>query len=78
MYPSPVQNTIYFATYCDKRTGQQSHTGRNSGKTARSLSQFLVDCPHAPARRQIFHRKSWRWSLSMRPEHTSALLKWIF
>ena len=37
-----------FATYCDKRTGQQSHTGRNSGKTARSLSQFLVDCPHAP------------------------------
>ena len=37
-----------FATYCDKRTGQQSHTGRDSGETARSLSQFLVDSPHAP------------------------------
>ena len=35
-----------FITYCDKRTGQQSHTGRDSGKVARSLSQFLVDCPH--------------------------------
>ena len=37
-----------FVTYCDQRTGQQSHTGRTSGNTARSLSQFLVDCPHPP------------------------------
>ena len=35
-----------FVTYCDKRTGQQSHTGRDSGNVSRSLSQFLVDCPH--------------------------------
>ena len=35
-----------FVTYCDKRTGHQSHTGRDSGSVYRSLSQFLVDCPH--------------------------------
>ena len=37
-----------FVTYCDKRTGQQSHTGRDSGSVSRSLSRFLVDCPHIP------------------------------
>jgi len=37
-----------FVTYCDRRTGPQRYTGRDSGRTARSLSQFLVDCPHAP------------------------------
>ena len=37
-----------FVTYCDKRTGQQQHTGRNSGNDNRSLSQFLSDCPHIP------------------------------
>lgn len=37
-----------FVTYCDRRTGQQSYTGSTSGQTARSLSQFLVDCPHTP------------------------------
>ena len=37
-----------FITYCDRRTGQQRHTGRDSGRVARSLSQFLVDCPHVP------------------------------
>ena len=37
-----------FATYCDRRTGQQQHTGRTSGKSPRSLSQFLVDCVHTP------------------------------
>ena len=37
-----------FVTYCDRRTGQQRHTGRDSGKTARHLSQFLRDCIHDP------------------------------
>ena len=35
-----------FITHCDRRTGQQRHTGSNSGSGARSLSQFLVDCPY--------------------------------
>jgi DNA helicase-2/ATP-dependent DNA helicase PcrA len=37
-----------FVTYCDRRTGSQRYTGRDSGKPRRSLSQFLVDCPYAP------------------------------
>jgi superfamily I DNA/RNA helicase len=37
-----------FVTYCDRRTGPQQHTGRDSGRVARSLSQFLVDCPCNP------------------------------
>jgi DNA helicase-2/ATP-dependent DNA helicase PcrA len=37
-----------FMTYCDRRIGLQQHTGRDSGKASRSLSQFLVDCPHRP------------------------------
>ena len=37
-----------FITYCDKRIGEQSHTGRDSGKVARSLTRFLVDCPYTP------------------------------
>ena len=34
-----------FVTYCDKRTGRQRHTGRDSGKTARSLTPFLANGP---------------------------------
>ena len=37
-----------FITYCDRRTGQQIHTGRDRGNASRSLSQFLYDCPHIP------------------------------
>ena len=37
-----------FITYCDKRTGQQKHTGRTSGIESRSLTQFLRDCSHLP------------------------------
>ena len=37
-----------FVTYCDSRIAQQSHTGRDSGKVARSLSRFLADSPHTP------------------------------
>ncbi len=37
-----------FVTYCDRRTGPQRHTGRDGGRVARSLSQFLVDCTHTP------------------------------
>lgn len=37
-----------FVTYCDRRTGPQRHTGRDSGSSIRNLSQFLRDCPHTP------------------------------
>lgn len=37
-----------FVTYCEKRTGPQRHTGRDSGKLKRDLTQFLRDCPHTP------------------------------
>lgn len=37
-----------FVTYCDRRTGPQRHTGRDSGKLKRDLTQFLRDCPHTP------------------------------
>jgi DNA helicase-2/ATP-dependent DNA helicase PcrA len=43
-----------FMTYCDKRTGPQRHTGRDSGRVARSLSQFLRDCPYTPEIGSIF------------------------
>jgi DNA helicase-2/ATP-dependent DNA helicase PcrA len=43
-----------FVTYCDRRTGPQRHTGRDRGRTARSLSRFLVDCPHAPVAGRAF------------------------
>ena len=35
-----------FITYCDKRTGSQKYTGRDSSKESRSLTEFLVDCSH--------------------------------
>ncbi len=35
-----------FITHCDKRTGPQRHTGRDSGSAFRSLTRFLRDCPH--------------------------------
>jgi len=35
-----------FVTYCDRRTGPQQYTGRDSGRPARSLTRFLTDCPH--------------------------------
>ena len=37
-----------FITYCDRRTGRQSHTGSSSGSVTRSLTQFLVDCSQQP------------------------------
>ena len=46
-----------FLTYCDRRTGQQSHTGRDSGTPIRSLSQFLKDCPHTPQDGREFLRR---------------------
>ena len=49
LYVSLTRATHHlFVTYCDRRTGQQSHTGRDSGNTSRTLSQFLTDSPHAP------------------------------
>ena len=37
-----------FITYCTNRTGQQRHTGRTSGRTARTLTRFLQDAPVGP------------------------------
>jgi len=34
-----------FMTYAQKRLGQQRHTGRDSGKTARRLTRYLKDAP---------------------------------
>ena len=43
-----------FVSYCDRRTGQQRYTGRHSGSVARTLSRFLVDCPHSPQDGETF------------------------
>lgn len=43
-----------FVTYCQKRTGQQSHTGRTSGTTIRNLTRFLRDGPVDPVRATDF------------------------
>ena len=37
-----------YVTYCDERTGQQIHTGRDSGSYHRTLSRFLESCPVPP------------------------------
>jgi len=37
-----------FVTYCDSRTGLQRYTGRDSGRSARSLTRFLTDSPYTP------------------------------
>lgn len=43
-----------FVTYCDNRTGEQKHTGRDSGQTARSLSRFLASIAQAPEDGETF------------------------
>ena len=35
-------------TYCERRTGQQRHTGRTSGQLRRTLTRFLRDAPVKP------------------------------
>jgi len=45
-----------FVTYCDQRTGPQQYTGRDSGRTTRSLTRFLTDCPHRPKDGRTFLR----------------------
>ena len=37
-----------FVTYCDRRTGQQQHTGSDSGNPVRSLTPFLNSSPQPP------------------------------
>jgi DNA helicase-2/ATP-dependent DNA helicase PcrA len=39
---------LLFITYCHKRTGQQRHTGRDSGQLRRDLTRFLRDSPIRP------------------------------
>lgn len=37
-----------FMTFCQRRTGQQQHTGRTSGTQRRTLTQFLQGAPVTP------------------------------
>jgi len=41
-------------TYCERRTRQQRHTGRTSGRTRRTLTRFLIDAPIAPISGESF------------------------
>ena len=43
-----------FVTYCDRRTGRQQHTGRDSGNPSRSLTRFLVGSPHTARNGGVF------------------------
>jgi len=43
-----------FVTYCDNRTGEQMHTGSDSGQTSRSLSRFLASIIQAPEDGETF------------------------
>lgn len=38
-----------FVTFCERRTGRQAHTGRDSGREARTLTRFLEHGPLTPA-----------------------------
>ena len=46
-----------FITYCDRRTGQQRHSGSQSGRVRRSLTRFLTDCSHLPQSGDTFVQK---------------------
>lgn len=37
-----------FVTFCERRTGRQAHTGRESGREARTLTRFLEHGPLTP------------------------------
>ena len=39
---------LLFITYCHRRTGQQRHTGSDSGQLRRDLTRFLRDSPISP------------------------------
>lgn len=39
---------LLFITYCHRRTGQQRHTGRDSGQLRRDLTRFLRNSPIRP------------------------------
>jgi len=43
-------------TYCQRRTGQQRHTGRTSGHFRRTLTRFLRDAPIPPVNGPSFIR----------------------
>ncbi len=43
-----------YITFCQKRTGQQSHSGRMPGKTQRTFTRFLSGGPHVPEDGQNF------------------------
>lgn len=44
-------------TYCSQRRGQQQHTGRTSGRPARTLTRFLAGGPLRPENGETFARQ---------------------
>ncbi|MBL5980802.1 hypothetical protein NAAC61_01090 [Petrotoga sp. 8T1HF07.NaAc.6.1] len=45
-----------YVTFCQKRTGQQRHSGKNTGKLQRTFTRFLSGGPYNPQDGQIFIR----------------------
>jgi len=45
-----------YVTFCQRRTGQQRHSGRTSGKLQRTFTSFLSGGPHSPEDGQTFIR----------------------
>jgi DNA helicase-2/ATP-dependent DNA helicase PcrA len=45
-----------YVTFCQKRTGQQRHSGRTAGKTQRTFTRFLSGGPYTPKDGQYFIR----------------------
>jgi len=45
-----------YITFCQKRTGQQRHSGRTAGKLRRSFTRFLSGGPYTPENGQTFIR----------------------
>ncbi|MCK9632764.1 MAG: ATP-dependent helicase [Methanoregula sp.] len=46
-----------YITYCNQRTGQQTHTGRSFGNAKRTLTRFLWDAPNKPLSGQKYVEK---------------------
>lgn len=43
-----------YVTFCQKRTGQQRHSGRNPGRLERTFTTFLSGGPHSPQDGEVF------------------------
>jgi DNA helicase-2/ATP-dependent DNA helicase PcrA len=62
-----------YVTYCDERRGQQRHSGRTSGNSARSLTRFLRDGPITPQRGESFIEKLAYIESRLPPRTTGAV-----